>query len=369
MAQHSCGALTTTPQHYFTRVDGVRRNFCNVTLNRDLPALPQARESHGTLSMLDYHMRPMRKSDLPAVNRILTKSFTAARISDGFKKTHVSLCHLSFLEMYLAAFPAGCFVLENEHGLIGYTFSRLWGEVAWIGPLSVIPAHQNKKLGQQLMVNTIETLKRAGAKVIGLETMPRSMRNIGFYSKLGFIPQQLTLDLIKPVPRVPEEPFPADYEVLFYHHADPAEKILLIAAAEKLARRIDPCLSIRTEIEVTGHFHYGDTMCVRRENELLACFVVHTKTYAEDEVCRYMKIVVSLMETALSIAELLPYFFMWAGRENLDILSFRTPTRYARAYTELINAGFEVFHSELRMTLDGYEEVADPQRFYLCKWE
>jgi GNAT superfamily N-acetyltransferase len=319
--------------------------------------------------MLEYQLRLMRRSDLPAVNRVLAKAFTAARINDGFKTPQVPLCHLSFLEMYLAVFPNGCFVMDDPNGLAGYAFSRLWGEVAWIGPVSVIPAHQGKKLGQQLMVKSIETLQRAGARVIGLETMPRSVHNIGFYTKLGFLPQNLTVDLIQAVPRHPEEPFPADYEVLCYNAADPAEKASLIAATETLARRIDSHLSIRPEIEVTSQFQYGDTIFVRRGREMLACFIAHTKTYSEDEVPRFMKIVLTLMDASLSVAEILPHLFAFAVRENLDTISFRTPTRYIRAYSELVAAGFKVFHSDLRMALEGYEEIADPKNFYLSKWE
>ncbi len=319
--------------------------------------------------MLEYSLRLMRRSDLPAVNRVLAKAFTAARINDGFKTPRVPLCHLSFLEMYLAIFSNGCFVMDDQNGLVGYSFSRLWGEVAWIGPVSVIPAHQGKKLGQQLMVKSIETLQRNGARVIGLETMPRSVHNIGFYTKLGFLPQNLTVDLIQAVPRYPETPFPADYQVLSYNNADPDERASLLAATETLARRLDPHLSVRPEIEVTHQFNYGDTIFARRGRDLLACFITHNKTYSENEMPRFMKIVVSLMDTSLSVAEILPHLFAFAAHENLDTISFRTPTRYLRAYSELVAAGFKVFHSDLRMTLEGYEEAADPKNFYLSKWE
>jgi hypothetical protein len=175
--------------------------------------------------------------------------------------------------------------------------------------------------------------------------------------------------LIRPLPRRLEEPFPADYEVVLFNDASPAEKASLLSAAERLARRIDPHLAIRTEIEVTTHFKYGDTICVRRGRELLACFVAHTKKYYDDEVSRFMKIVLTLMEASLSVAEILPHLFAIARREHLDTVSFRAPTRYARAYGELVAAGFQVFHTDLRMTLEGYEEVADPKNFYLSKWE
>lgn len=319
--------------------------------------------------MLEYRFRLMQRSDLPSVNRILAKAFTAARLHDGFKTTRVPLCHLSFLEMYLAVFPGGCFVVEDANGLVGYAFSRLWGEVAWIGPVSIIPAHQGKKLGQQLMVKTLETLQRHGARVIGLETMPRSVYNIGFYTRLGFLPQNLTVDLIQAVPPHPEAPFPANYDLVCFNETAPSEHEALFAGVEKLARRLDPYLSLRPEIEVTRQFDYGDTILLRRGEEVLACFIAHVKTYSEDETPRYLKIVCTLMDTALSVAEILPHLLAFAVRHDLDIISFRTPTRYQRAYSELIAAGFKVFHSELRMTLTGYEEVADPQNFYLSKWE
>ncbi len=82
-----------------------------------------------------------------------------------------------------------------------------------------------------------------------------------------------------------------------------------------------------------------------------------------------MKLVLALMDPALSIVEILPHLFAWASREKLDTINFRTPTRYKRAYAELVAAGFQVFHSDLRMMLEGYEEVAEPDNFYLSKWE
>jgi hypothetical protein len=136
-----------------------------------------------------------------------------------------------------------------------------------------------------------------------------------------------------------------------------------------LARRLDPQLSIRLEIEVTSQFQYGDTIGMRRGHDLLACFITHTRTYSADEAPHFMKIVLTLMDHSLTVAEILPHLFAFAGREQLDTVSFRTPTRYVRAYRELVAAGFQVFHSDLRMTLTGYEEIADPQNFYLCKWE
>jgi hypothetical protein len=219
------------------------------------------------------------------------------------------------------------------------------------------------------MVAAIDALQNAGARVIGLETMPRNYRNLGFYTKLGFVPQNLTVDLTLPVPQNYQSPSSANYEVLYYTAADPLDKAFLGTLADELARRIDPHLAIRHEIELACRFQYGDALCLRDGQQLLACVIAHSRTYSDEETPRYLKVVMMLMDAALSLREILPQLFVMAAKKGLDSIGIRTPTRYARAYLELINAGFQIFHSDLRMTLEGYHEVADPKNFYLCKWE
>ena len=54
---------------------------------------------------------------------------------------------------------------------------------------------QGSGVGKDIVERGIDWLKREGARVIGLETMPRTMDNIGFYSSLGFAPGRLTITL------------------------------------------------------------------------------------------------------------------------------------------------------------------------------
>ena len=56
-----------------------------------------------------------------------------------------------------------------------------------------IPIIRARTSGKSVVGAGIEYLKASGAKVIGLETMPRTMDNIGFYSSLGMNPGFLTL--------------------------------------------------------------------------------------------------------------------------------------------------------------------------------
>jgi ribosomal protein S18 acetylase RimI-like enzyme len=316
-------------------------------------------------------MRAMRLSDLPAVNRVLSKSFTSARLEEGYKNAFVPACHLSFLEMYLSSLPNGCFVMEHKNNLVGYSFARLWGKVGWIGPVSLLPAHQGKKLGREIMRATIRALQETGAKVIGLETAPRNYRNLGFYSKLGFKAGRLTLDVIKRVPPVAQEALPSNFDVRFYSQADPAERMHLVSAAETLARANDPHLSLGEEIERIDRFKYGDTMFVFEHNRLLACALGHTETYFDEEPARYLKILLMLLKSGgYELAgQVVAMLCSWASQKSLDTVCIRAPLRYFRSYRQLLALGFRVFHAELRMTLKGHHEAADPRNFYLSKWE
>ncbi len=321
--------------------------------------------------MQPYSLREMRTEDLAAVNRVLSKAFTSARIDEGLKNPYVRPCHPSFLEMYLANFPAGCFVVEHKQGLVGYIFAHLLGQVGWIGPLSILPAHQGKHLGHVIVLEAVKALQKAGAQVIGLETAPRNYRNLGFYSKLGFKPGRLTFDMTKRVPPIASEALLSKYEARFIGQTEGPERDELLAEVDALARRIDPSLKLSHEIALTLRFNYGDALCLREGKRTLACALAHTETYSEDETARYLKVIALLVEPkhADLPGQIVQLLCNWASQKHLDTVSIRTPTRYASAYHALLGLGFRVFHAELRMTLKGYHERAHPRAFNLSKWE
>ena len=320
--------------------------------------------------MIDIQHRNMRRDDIPAVNLILSKSFTKARLDEGNKDSHVPPCHRSFLEMYLAGYPDGCFVLEKNREIIGYAFSRLWGEVAWIGPLSVIPAQQGQKLGQQLMRIVIRTLQAAGARVIGLETIPRNYRNIGFYGKLGFAPQQLVLDMQAPEPVRPTDTASDDLEAIFFGLSDKQEQDSLRKEIADFTRKIDPHLSLAGEIDLIRRFDYGDALLLKHARHGLIGFAVaHTETYSKEEPRAFLKVTALLLEEKKYFSGVLSILHVWAKREGLSSIVVRAPARYHFAFSELLRCGFRVVHADLRMTLSGHHEVASPDFFYLSKWE
>jgi len=77
-------------------------------------------------------------------------------------------------------------------------FIHIWGSFAWFGPFGVHPEYQGKGIGKVLINHTIKILKvDYKVSTIGLNTMPESQYNVGFYMSLGFTPLKLSLNLKK----------------------------------------------------------------------------------------------------------------------------------------------------------------------------
>src|SRR5205085_54747 len=81
----------------------------------------------------------------------------------------------------------GAMLWRNDRGdVAAFNIAHLSGTEGWMGPLAVRPELQGHGLGKEIVRAGVTWLRERGARVIGLETMPRTMDNIGFYSSLGF---------------------------------------------------------------------------------------------------------------------------------------------------------------------------------------
>ena len=101
----------------------------------------------------------------------------------------------------------GAMVWRDTDGqLAGFNMVHRSGAEGWMGPIAVRPDRQNEGLGSTMVQAGIDWLKAQGARTIGLETMPRTVDNIGFYSRLGFMPGHLTITLVRDVGRRNADP-------------------------------------------------------------------------------------------------------------------------------------------------------------------
>jgi ribosomal protein S18 acetylase RimI-like enzyme len=129
------------------------------------------------------NVRKMKVEDIDEIRKLDSLVFSAHR-KDMRKSENI----LSNLKLN----PEGCFVFEKNE-IIGYVFSHIWGELAWIGTFGIHPGHQGKGIGKKLFENVLDFLNKQGCSIIGLETFSDSPYNIGMYLQLGFNPVYPTL--------------------------------------------------------------------------------------------------------------------------------------------------------------------------------
>ena len=231
-----------------------------------------------------------------------------------------------------------------------------------MGPLAVRPEWQGGGLGKEIVREGIRWLTQRSASVIGLETMPRTMDNIGFYSSLGFIPTRLTVTLTLDAANT-ESP------ALLFGRLGSRDRDDVLAEGLTLTQALLPGYDYSREITLTDTLALGDTLLVRDGGRLVAFALCHTAPLVEGrtrEELRVLKLVVSdPMHFEACCRALMDY----ARRSGTRRVAFRVQGEYVDAYARLIAMGARVRWTDLRMTLAGYSEPRAERGIVLSNWE
>src|SRR5215203_4668098 len=137
-----------------------------------------------------------RLEDVPQLNEVFSDAFTERYRRDGLVGVRVPALNPAIWRYAIEDAAEGAMLWRGERGeVVAFNVAHLSGSEGWMGPLAVRPDYQGGGVGKEVVRAGVEWLRGRGARTIGLETMPRTMDNIGFYSGLGFVPGRLTLTL------------------------------------------------------------------------------------------------------------------------------------------------------------------------------
>jgi len=216
-----------------------------------------------------------------------------------------------------------------------------------MGPLAVRPDRQGEGLGKVIVLAGVDWLKARSARTIGLETMPRTVENIGFYSRLGFLPGHLTITLA----RTPDGgPTVGCTRLSRDGAADPAGECAILTG------QVASGLSFAREIRLTADLGVGDTTLYRRDGALAAFAVWHAAPLAlgrPREDLRVLKLVATDVPAMLAV---LAGVASVADEEGVERVTVRCQAAQAAAYRALITEGWQSHWTDLRMTLEGWPE-------------
>ncbi|RPI02718.1 MAG: GNAT family N-acetyltransferase [Calditrichaeota bacterium] len=312
----------------------------------------------------------MQPSDLQQANGLISRAFSQGRIDDGYAITDVPMCRPDFLAMYLQQCPQGCFVYKEVGQLRGAAFCHIWGKTGWFGPLAVAPERHHLGIGKQLLHTCIEFLQTAGCKTIGLETNPRSSRNIGFYGKSGFVPSVLSIDMIKPVPSKLINSDEQPHSTIRYSTLSLNGKKEFRFQIWNLMQMAGNGTDYTNLIESIDSFKLGESLLFRRKDTSIGFAVLQTKPTQVEEQNALLRII-AFYAHPQTPDNYFPYFFTdilsMAQILKLDRVLLRLPAYSPRTFELLLNQNFRVISSDLRLTLKGYPEIIAPH-FHLNRW-
>jgi ribosomal protein S18 acetylase RimI-like enzyme len=283
--------------------------------------------------------------DIERINRVFSEAFTDRYQRDGMSGVRVPMLNPAIWRFSIAAAGEGALLWRDTNDeIIAFNLVHQSGAEGWMGPLAVRPARQGEGIGGLIVRTGIERLEQAGARVIGLETMPRTVENIGFYSRLGFRPEHLTVSLSR--------------ELDGRRAAAPAApRESGVQACQALVEALAPGVDFSREIGLTLERGLGDLTLLSERGSVAAFALWHSAPLAEGRPADELR-VLKLAARSLHAFRLLLETLETAARgAKAHRIAIRCQTAYRAAYGALLEAGYRVHWTDLRMTLDGRRET------------
>lgn len=300
--------------------------------------------------------------DVAELNRVFSDSFTDRYHRDGMAGVRVPELNPAIWRFAIDTAAQGAMYWRDPQGrLAAFNLAHVSGREGWMGPLAVRTDWQHRGLGRVMVTAAVERLKAAGCLTIGLETMPRTVDNIGFYSSLGFRPGHLTIAMTRDVRSgdgVAGE--------LGSSLGDPGA---WLAAARALAEAVLPGTDFTREIRFTLDQSLGDLTVVRRNGAWAGYALWHSAPLAAGrgaEEVRVLKVVAADREAFRSV---LGALVREAAARRLGRVSLRAQTAFREAYGDLVDHGFRVHWTDLRMALGSHPERHPASGVVFSNWE
>ncbi|MFO7767409.1 MAG: GNAT family N-acetyltransferase [bacterium] len=323
-------------------------------------------------------LRNVRDGDGDRIRRILQTAFEDENERMGMRTTRLPVMTDRLLGHYLSRAPQVSFVAEARGGPIGFCLACRWGDVAWLGPIAVLPPVQGRGVGRRLVEASVAALRDRGVKTLGLETMPRSYRNLQFYTELGMAVSGMTWDVSRYYGNDEGGPEPvlgpgAGVGLRSVAESSGGERGRLLEEVTRLSKRVSGALDYAGEVERTLDHRLGDAFVAYTGEVPCGFALVHTEPYAREEEPGTGRVNVAV---ALPLeGEETPGRALIAALEreligeDIEALIFRVPSAETSMVRWLTGSGFRISHSDARMCFEDLPEERRPDVLHLNKWE
>ena len=302
--------------------------------------------------------------EIASLNAVFSEAFTERYRKDGMVGVRVPHLNPSVWKFAIADAEDGAMIWRNARdGIAAFNMVHRSGVEGWMGPLAVHPDYQGQGIGKMIVSSGVEWLKQKGARVIGLETMPRTMDNVGFYSTLGFVPGHLTVTVTLEAAR-------AGIQSTTISSLNPHERELALRQCRALLEALAPGYDYTREILLTAQHDLGDTLFVRKGFDVLAFAICHSVPLVEGRATEEMRVLKMVAKSEADFDHLVTQLCAHARVRGARRVAIRVQGQYSNVYRRLITRGARVRWTDLRMAVHDYAETIPANGgIVLSNWE
>jgi GNAT superfamily N-acetyltransferase len=304
--------------------------------------------------------------DIDALNRLFAEAFTDRYRRDGLVGVRVPPLNPRVWTYALRDAGDGAMVWRDEDGrLVAFNVAHRCGCEGWMGPLAVRVDRQGSGIGKTIVRAATDWLLDRGVSTLGLETMPRTVENIGFYARLGFVPGHLTLTMTRELAvRRRGGAVPA-----LLSRLDGVVRAETLVSARTVAESLAPGYDFTREIELTAQLGLGDTVLVSGSGGLAAYALWHTASLAAERSTDELRVLKLAARDADAFERVVGAVEACAAHAGLRRVAIRCQSRFEGAFRALMARGYQVRWTDLRMHLEGYPERPVPEGVLFSNWE
>ena len=302
-------------------------------------------------------------ADIAELNRVFSDAFTERYRKDGMTGVRVPQLNPVIWRYAMDDADGGALVWRNESGeMIAFNIAHASGAEGWMGPLAVHPEWQGVGLGKTIVRAGVDWLTARDTRVIGLETMPRTMDNIGFYSMLGFVPARLTITLTLEAAR-------AEAPVSLLSKMPSSLRDDLIDACQAVTESRITGYDYTREIRLTSELGLGDTVLLERAGRVRGFAIFHSVPLVEGRPREELRVLKLVVENEEDLDELVRQLAVAARRTGTKRLAIRAQGDYPGAYRRMVALGARVRWTDLRMAIAARPEPVAKDGVVFSNWE
>jgi len=323
-------------------------------------------------------IRRVRKGDLSKVRDVMEQTFGDFLERQLGTRPRQAFGGAQYVHHRWLMEPWGCFVAEEDNSkIVGAALAVTWGTVGVLGPVAVLTNYHNQTIGQQLIRAAQEFFDENKATLHGCVTYPTSPKHLYLYHKFGYRPKHLGAIMSRAIDRGPARAATAPkagktpLTARRFSTLEEAKKKAALARIHRITNAICRGMDLSKEIEIVDGLALGDTLLLERGRDLIGFAICHTPGVSEAPTgALYIKFLAidppqRRVENLEQFVATIEGFGQEIGVQRVILPVY---SRYWVAYDTLIQCGYQVDFTMIRMQRGKQEEYENPADLVLDDW-